>query len=333
MVSLSGPTTASATEGLNGAGNVTVANTVVNTEPGGIAWLAGGYTVLSAPSFGTLTITQNTAFGEGGYTWSFVFDSDDPALDGLDRGESLDVTFTVRVFDRSWGGVGAPSTVNGTQVVDTHQVTITIFGENEVCFTRGTELLTEHGPKRIEELRVGDLLETRDHGLKPIRWIGMSKVSEAQRRGNSSLEPIRIKAGAISKGVPQNDLCVSPQHRILIDGAYADMLLAEPAVFAAAKNLVNGVSIKTCGQDFDALEYWHVALEDHDVIYANGCPTESLLLGDMAVENMSSDQLREIETLFPGLLGGQHEIAYPEAKAHEAKVLSWAIVDGDIEAM
>ena len=196
MVSLSGPTTASMTEGFNGAGNTTASGTVVNTEPGAISWVAGGYNILSAPTFGTLTINQNTANDEGGYTWSFVFDSDDPALDGLDAGQSMTVTFNIQVFDTSWTG-GTQTTVNGTTVVDTHQVTITIFGENEVCFTRGTEILTADGPKLVEALKVGDMLVTRDNGVKPIRWLASSVVSEERRRGNSSLEPIMIEGGRL----------------------------------------------------------------------------------------------------------------------------------------
>ena len=314
------------TEGFNGAGNITASGTVVNTEPGTISWVAGGYNILSAPTFGTLTINQNTANNEGGYTWSFVFDSDDPALDGLDSGQSMTVTFNIQVFDTSWTG-GTQTTVNGTTVVDTHQVTITIFGENEVCFTRGTEILTTEGPKPVEALKVGDMVVTRDNGPKPIRWIASSVVSNERRRGNSSLEPIVIEAGALGNGTPERDLCVSPQHRVLIEGGHVDLIVAEPAVLASAKSLLNGKTIRHCGDAFEKLEYWHVALDDHEVIFANGCPAESFHVGDVALDSMSSAQLAELEDLFPGITSDSQSLSWPEVKAYEGRVLGAMLLD------
>ncbi len=320
MVSLSGPTTASITEGLNGTGNVSASGSVTNTEPGTYSWLAGGYDILSAPSFGTLTIVQNTANDEGGYTWSFVVDSDDPALDGLDAGQSLDVTFNIRVYDQSFNGTN--STVNGTAVVDTHQVTITIFGENEVCFVRGTEILTDIGPRRIETLRVGDLVMTRDNGLQPLRWITASKLPHDRRRGNSQLDPIAIAPDTFAPGVPNKTLRVSPQHRLLLEGPQVDLLLAQDAALASAKNLVNGDSIYECGDEIAELEYWHLVLDQHEVVFANGCPAETLHLGDVALSTLTDAQIEELNDIFPGLVGQSGNLAHIELRGYEGQVLS-----------
>ncbi|MCK0138333.1 Hint domain-containing protein [Aliiroseovarius sp. F47248L] len=323
MVSLSGPTTASITEGLPGTGNVSASGTVVNTEPGTYSWLAGGYDILSAPSFGTLTITQNTANGEGGYTWSFVVDSDDPALDGLDAGQSLDVTFNIRVTDTSFDGTN--STVNGTAVVDTHQVTITIFGETEVCFARGTEILTNLGPRRIETLRVGDLVMTRDSGLQPLRWISASKVNRDRRRGNSQLDPVAIAPDTFAPGVPNKTLRVSPQHRLLMEGPHLDLLLAQDAALVSAKSLVNGDSIFECGAEVDDLEYWHIVLEKHEIVFADGCPAETLHLGDVTLSTLTEAQIEELHAIFPGLTEQQGELAHVELRGFEGQVLSRAL--------
>lgn len=323
MVSLSGPTTASMTEGFRGTGNFSASGTVTNTEPGIYSWLPGGYSILSAPSFGTLTITQNTANGEGGYTWSFVVDSDDPALDSLDAGQSLDVTFNIRVFDTSFNGTN--STVNGTAVVDTHQVTITIFGETEVCFARGTDILTEHGPRRIETLRVGDLVMTRDNGLQPLRWISASKVSNDRRRGNSQIEPIAIGPDTFAPGVPNKTLRVSPQHRILLEGPFIDLLLAQEKALASAKSLVNGHNIYECRDEVDELEYWHLVLDQHEIIFANGCPTETLHLGDVALSTLTDPQIAELDAIFPGLFNKQGDLAYAELRGHEGQVVSQSL--------
>ncbi|MEP5757882.1 MAG: Hint domain-containing protein [Litoreibacter sp.] len=320
MVGLIGATTATATEGLNGAGNVTVTGSVSNTDPGIYSWLPGGYSVLSAPGFGTLTITQNTAGGEGGYTWSFVFDSDDPALDALDSGSTLDITFDVRVFDVSWTGTGDATFdgPNNTAVVDTHQVTITIFGENEVCLTRGTEIATPDGQCLIEDIAVGDLVLTRDNGAKPVKWIGHSKISDARRRGNDGLEPILIPKDTISTGVPERDLAVSPQHRILLTGAVANTLFGAECRFLAAKHLCDGQRVRPCPERFEQLEYWHLMLDDHDVILANGCPVETFYLGAMSREILNTALLEELKQIFPDLEACEAELVHPELRAKDA---------------
>ncbi|MDE9449407.1 Hint domain-containing protein [Aliiroseovarius sp. Z3] len=326
MVSLSGPTTATITEGLPGTGNVSASGSVTNTEPGTYSWIAGGYDILSAPSFGTLTITQNTANNEGGYTWSFVVDSDDPALDGLDAGQSLNVTFNIRVRDTSFNAAnGYASTVNGTAVVDTHQVTITIFGETEVCFVRGTEILTDLGPRRIETLRVGDLVMTRDNGLQPLRWISASKVSRDRRRGNSQLDPVAIEPDTFAPGVPGKTLRVSPQHRLLLEGPHVDLLLAQDTALASAKSLVNGDSIYECGDEVEDLEYWHIVLEQHEIVFANGCPTETLHLGDVALSTLTDAQIEELCAIFPDLAEQQDDLAHAELRGFEGQVISRAM--------
>ncbi|MEJ6404041.1 Hint domain-containing protein [Yoonia sp. 2307UL14-13] len=327
MVSLSGPTTGTISEGINGSGLVTITGTVTNTEPPGApTWLAGGYTVLDAPAAGTLTIVQNTTGGEGGYTWTYTIDSDDPFLDAIDDGDTTTIDFTVRVTDVSYNAAnGYATTVGGVPVVDEHTVTITINGRNEVCFLRGTEIATPTGPRPVEDLAPGDLILTKDNGPQPIRWIGCSTVSDAFRRGNDNLEPIIISADAIAPGMPSADLIVSPQHRILIAAPQCTLLFGEDATLASAKSLLNGHSIRRADKRLENLEYWHIMLDTHDVIFANGCPAETLYFGDMTDQALSKAQAAEIDALFPDLHDEKPVMAYPELKTFEAKVLMSAL--------
>jgi len=50
------------------------------------------------------------------------------------------------------------------------------YSDLVVCFTSGTELLTKRGKQLIENLRVGDMIVTRDNGLQPLKWIGPKTV-------------------------------------------------------------------------------------------------------------------------------------------------------------
>ncbi len=321
MVGLSGNNTATVNEGINGAGNVSVNDVIVNTEPAGApAWVAGGYDIIAGPSIGTLTAVQDTSFGAGSVTWTFVIDSDDPALDGLDDGETLDVTFTIRVTDVSFNGVDY-TTAGGTPVAETFEVTITINGRNEVCFTRGTDIMTPSGPRPIEELCIGDLVNTRDNGPKKIKWIAAAKVAKEYRRGNDNLEPIKIGKGALSPGVPSKDLKVSPQHRILLSGAMCELLFAESQILVSAKSLLNNTTIRSCGEDFKDLEYWHMMFDDHEIVFANGCPSESFYFGNFAESTLNDDQIAELLTLFPKLNDARPTLAHPQINKREAAVL------------
>jgi hypothetical protein len=133
------------------------------------------------------------------------------------------------------------------------------------CYARGTRIETDIGERPIEDLQIGDRILTKDAGTECIRWIGRRSYSGAVLQGNSELLPIVIEAGALSTGVPKRDLHVSPHHAMYIDG-----LLIE------ARDLVNGLSIyplSTCA----GVEYIHLELQSHGVLFAEGAASESYL--------------------------------------------------------
>jgi hypothetical protein len=125
----------------------------------------------------------------------------------------------------------------------------------EHCFLKGTAILTVQGDKKIEDLTVGDMLPTVFGGGEPITSIIRRRFGRA----------VRIARSALGPDVPNADLYVSSPHALLIDGT-----------LVAAGNLLNGITI-TEPLDFDDFESFHIVLERHNVIYANGTPCETLL--------------------------------------------------------
>jgi len=135
------------------------------------------------------------------------------------------------------------------------------------------------GDRKIEELSVGDLLPTVFGGNRPIQWIGRYhfKKSDPAKAWVRNVMPIRIARSALAPNVPHADLYVSEAHGLLIDG-----------VLAAAGNLVNGATItRHDARGLDELEYFHIKLERHDVIYAEGAPSETLLKVDENAVNFA----------------------------------------------
>ncbi len=160
-----------------------------------------------------------------------------------------------------------------------------------VCFTQGTLILTNTGPKRIETLRAGDLIATRDNGYQPLSWIGKKTVPALGK-----VAPIHIAKGALG----DNDhLLVSPNHRMLIEAAYSDLLFGETEVLVSAKSLCDAPGIQQIFGGF--VTYIHLLFERHEIVFANGSPSESFFPGEPAIDALSLDARNEVFALFPDL--------------------------------
>ncbi|MCD1625755.1 Hint domain-containing protein [Seohaeicola saemankumensis] len=160
-----------------------------------------------------------------------------------------------------------------------------------VCFVAGTLITTKQGDVPIETLQVGDMVVTKDHGYQPVRWIGSTKVQATGR-----LAPIRFRKGALAN---DRDLLVSPQHRMLLSGWQADLLFGVNEVLVAAKHLVNDGSITRV--EGGEVEYFHMMFDEHEIVYAEGCQSESFHPGHEGWGALAEETRAEIIALFPQL--------------------------------
>ncbi len=164
------------------------------------------------------------------------------------------------------------------------------------CYVSGTLIAAAEGDRRIEDLAPGDRVLTRDHGLQPVRWIGRSTV-----RAAGDLAPIRIAAGSLGQGLPRRDLNVSPQHRMLVRSRVAERMFGSAEVLLPAKKLLDipGIDRVETGAD---VTYMHLLLDRHEVIFAEGAPSESFYLGDQAIDALGDETARELTRLFPEMI-------------------------------
>ena len=132
------------------------------------------------------------------------------------------------------------------------------------CYVAGTRILTDQGERPVEALRPGDRVAVRS-ALRPIRWVGHTRISLAGHPDPDAVLPIRIAAGALAPGQPHRDLLVSPDHAVLI----GDILVP-------AYRLVNDASIRR-DRHGDHVDYHHIELDSHDVLLAEGARKESYL--------------------------------------------------------
>lgn len=238
------------------------------------------YTITSGGSYGFASINPSTG------AWTYDLDDSNPVVDALDAGETLTDTFVVRMVDNSGSGAGQS---------DTQVITITIHGVP--CLARGSMIETEHGRRPVDAIKPGDRVMTRD-GLKVVRWIGHRTVEAAELAANPKLRPVRIVAGAMGNGLPQRDLLVSRQHRMLVTSNIAQRMFGSLEVLVPAVKLtaLPGIFID---EAVETVEYFHLLFDHHEVIYAEGAPTESLFTGPEALKAISDAAREEICTLFP----------------------------------
>jgi hypothetical protein len=134
-----------------------------------------------------------------------------------------------------------------------------------VCYAAGTRILTASGEVPVEQLVLGDLLVTVDHGSQPIKWIGERRLDLAAHPHPDLAAPVRIRKDAFSEGVPTRDLLLSPEHCVFVDGKLIPVRL-----------LVNNMTI---GQECLTrhVHYYHVEMPRHSLLLAEGLPAESYL--------------------------------------------------------
>jgi hypothetical protein len=280
-----------------GSGALDIAAGLVNfTTAGGTLELQGGIIGTATINFGNTT-ASSTLLWNSAATLSTAL-----TLDNFFAGSELEVatsTYTgAYSYDPSTdvltlGGVGAVSLTHsytaGAPDYATSDFSVVNDGgtlditSSYPCFLRGTRIATLRGEVAVEDLRIGDLVVIATGGALPIRWIGtrgfIARLVNEHHR--AALLPIRIAAGALGEGSPVRDLHVSPEHMLCLEG-----------VLIPAEKLLNGTTI-TRADNFDVVQYFHIELPRHAVLYAEGAPAESFL--DTGNRNMFANVLSYLE--------------------------------------
>ncbi len=169
-----------------------------------------------------------------------------------------------------------------------------------ICFTPGTRIKTPDGSKLIEDLREGDKIQTKDNGAEVILWIGSRHMTGARLFAMPRLRPVRIRTGALGVERPDQELLVSPDHRMLVQGDVAQALFNTPEVLVSARDLVNGDTISV-DSNVRQVTYVHLLLPRHQVLWANNVETESFHPGNAALSTLAENDRARLLQQFPDL--------------------------------
>ncbi len=141
---------------------------------------------------------------------------------------------------------------------------VTDSGFQVTCYVLGTRIATPTGERGIELLAPGDLVLTASGEARPVAWIGHRRIDCLWHPDPCKIRPVRVRAGAVSDGVPHRDLWLSPDHAVFVD----DLLIP-------IRRLMNGSSIAQV--ETDDVSYFHLELDRHDIVLAEGLPAETYL--------------------------------------------------------
>ncbi len=169
------------------------------------------------------------------------------------------------VVDDSFDAFSSPGVANTISATDLRAMDVLGYTLAPPCFVAGTFIRTTRGDIPVEELVVGDRVQARFAGSAPIRWIGRRHIDCRRHPEPHRVQPIRIVANAFAPGQPRRDLLLSPDHAVQV----GDSLIV-------VRHLTNGTTIR---QDHEAGEivYFHIELDRHDILDAEGLPAESYL--------------------------------------------------------
>jgi hypothetical protein len=204
----------------------------------------------------------------------------------IDVQDSPDDTL-VTIFDAGGGTVGQLDLVGDYPIShlffdDTGHLTT---DEPVPCYCAGTLIRRPRGQTKVEKLKIGDKIMTMSGVARPIKWIGRRSYSGRFVIGRKDILPVCFKPGSLDDNIPKRDLWISPHHAMYLEG-----------VLIEAKDLVNGVSIVQA-EHVEKVEYFHIELNSHDVIIAEGALSETFIDDDSRGMFHNAD---EYSTTYPG---------------------------------
>lgn len=166
-----------------------------------------------------------------------------------------------------------------------------------LSFARGTMITMGDGRQRaIEGLKPGNRVLTRDHGRQSIRWIGQSRL-----RAVGEFAPVVITAGTLGN---EGDLILGQHHRVFLYQRQKLPGLSTAELLVQARHLVDNDRVYV--REGGWTDYFSLVFDAHEIIYAEGVPSESLLVTDAVMNRLPAEVAEEVKTRFPGLVQAQH---------------------------
>lgn len=275
-------------------------------------WSGTGYNAVYNTSY-TATLNDNDPAYEGGGDADETVSINGGAFNSTTSSPyAIDISFTdingvahVETFyffntGGAWYFIPAPGsafTVGAT--LGSYQTHVVGWNYLDVtCFVRGTRIRTANGELPVEDLRAGMMVETLDAGPQKLGLVLRREILAEELAGNPKLRPVVMPAGSLGNGLPLRDLRVSRQHRMLVSSPVVQQMFGQNGVLVSAVKLaaLPGICVD---METSRVEYFHLLFDDHQVVFAEGTPSESLYTGELALNALPQEAVEEIFEILP----------------------------------
>ncbi len=175
--------------------------------------------------------------------------------------------FQITTLSQDYSGatfVATPDNINNNTTITASGIQDLNSSFSPPCFGAGTRIRTQDGPVAVEDLSLGDLVTTLSGRARQVVWIGHREADCRRHPNPQSVWPVRISPDSFAPGQPHSELYLSPDHAVFVD-----------EVLIPVRMLINGTTIRSI--ETSRVTWYHVELEDHDVVFAEGLPVESYL--------------------------------------------------------
>ena len=248
--------------------------------------IQGASTIALGETYSALTSTNAAFSGSGGTltipSGKLAFMDSPPVISGFKTGDFINFgayangekavyaangadTGTLTLEDATGKPVGSLTLIGHYTQADFGITDNNGLAEIVGCFLRGTRIMTTKGEIAVEDLAAGDKVVTAAGATKDVRSVQLRRFSRAAEIASANVRPVRIAAGALAENIPSRDLFVSPDHSMFLAG-----------VLVPAQLLVNGETVTQPVRQ-SSIDYFHVDVEPHDVILAEGAAAETYL--------------------------------------------------------
>ena len=164
-----------------------------------------------------------------------------------------------------------------------------------------TNVRTPCGPRRVENLRPGDLIVTRRDGLQPLRMIWKRTIAASEIAADPSLAPVAMKPRAVGPMMPQTELRLAGSHKLLVPGYRLEGLEDTDACLVRARELVNTTDDVWVDRTNRDITYFNLVFDCHQIFAANGLPVESFLPSPTSVCSLEDAVREELGRVLPDL--------------------------------
>ena len=183
--------------------------------------------------------------------------------------------------------------------------------ELPVGLAEGAQVRTPCGPRRVENLRPGDLVVTRRDGLLPVRMIWHRTIAAGEVAADPSLAPVIFPIRSIGPMMPQTPIRLAAAHRVLVPGYCLEGAEDTEPCLVHARDLAGTAEGVVFDKAQNDLSFYSLIFDSHQVFAANGLQVESFLPSPANVCRLEDDERDELNKILPDLEEKNDEYCKP----------------------